>query len=84
MSSEKIRLLVCSKKGDRLFLYTDGITEAKNGEGEDFGEVRLARFIRENNSLKGNNFCLELMNAIEQYINKTAINDDIAFLNIEF
>ncbi|MDP2168723.1 MAG: SpoIIE family protein phosphatase [Thermodesulfovibrionales bacterium] len=28
-------------KGTGLFLYTDGLTEAKNGFGEDFGEERL-------------------------------------------
>jgi len=29
--------------GDRLLLYTDGITEAHNPAGEEFGEDRLAR-----------------------------------------
>jgi serine phosphatase RsbU (regulator of sigma subunit) len=27
--------------GDRLVLFTDGITEARNGDDEDFGEERL-------------------------------------------
>ncbi len=31
--------------GDRLLLYTDGITEARTPEGEFFGEQRLADFI---------------------------------------
>jgi serine phosphatase RsbU (regulator of sigma subunit) len=31
--------------GDRLVLYTDGITEARSPDGEFFGEQRLADFI---------------------------------------
>jgi serine phosphatase RsbU (regulator of sigma subunit) len=31
--------------GDRLLLYTDGITEARSPQGEFFGEQRLADFI---------------------------------------
>ena len=31
--------------GDRLLLYTDGITEARSATGEFFGERRLADFI---------------------------------------
>ncbi len=31
--------------GDRLLLYTDGITEARSPAGEFFGEQRLADFI---------------------------------------
>jgi hypothetical protein len=32
--------------GDRLLLYTDGVTEARSTDGEFFGEQRLADFIR--------------------------------------
>jgi serine phosphatase RsbU (regulator of sigma subunit) len=31
--------------GDRLFLYTDGVTEAANARGEEFGEQRLAALL---------------------------------------
>jgi sigma-B regulation protein RsbU (phosphoserine phosphatase) len=27
--------------GDRLLMYTDGITESRNADGEEFGEDRL-------------------------------------------
>ena len=71
-------------EGDRLFLYTDGITEAKNREGEDFGEIRLARFLKENLDLHGKDFCDKLLETVNNYADGTEINDDIAFLNIEF
>jgi sigma-B regulation protein RsbU (phosphoserine phosphatase) len=70
--------------GDRLFLYTDGITEAKNRENEEFGEIRLARFIKNNQNLFGKEFCNTLLDTVNEYIGGIEINDDIAFLNIEF
>jgi serine phosphatase RsbU (regulator of sigma subunit)/CheY-like chemotaxis protein len=35
------------EKGDRILFYTDGITEAKNKEMENFGEERLMKIYRE-------------------------------------
>ncbi len=70
--------------GDRLFLYTDGITEAKNNDGEEFGEMRLAKFIKNNSDLHGKDFCNSLLDTFNRYIDGAVINDDIAFLNIEF
>jgi len=72
------------KEGDRLFIYTDGITEAKNRTGEEFGELNLARFIKNNSSLEGEDFCNKLMNTLMSFIQGQEINDDIAFLSIEF
>jgi phosphoserine phosphatase RsbU/P len=34
--------------GDRVVLFTDGVTEAGNIEGEEFGEERLVRLLNEN------------------------------------
>jgi sigma-B regulation protein RsbU (phosphoserine phosphatase) len=31
------------ESGDRLLLYTDGVTEAENQQSEEFGEDRLVR-----------------------------------------
>jgi serine phosphatase RsbU (regulator of sigma subunit) len=33
--------------GDKIFLYTDGVTEAENDIGESFGEDRLAKLVEE-------------------------------------
>jgi serine phosphatase RsbU (regulator of sigma subunit) len=37
--------------GDAVLLYTDGITEALNGEGEEFGEERLLESARQDRKL---------------------------------
>ena len=34
--------------GDRVVLFTDGVTEARNADGEEFGEGRLVRLLEEN------------------------------------
>jgi sigma-B regulation protein RsbU (phosphoserine phosphatase) len=34
--------------GDRLLLYTDGLTEARNSSGVEFGEHNVARIGNEN------------------------------------
>lgn len=38
-------------KGDRLFLYTDGVTEANNPSGELFGDDRLLESLNKNATL---------------------------------
>src|SRR6516165_1419421 len=37
--------------GDAILLYTDGVTEALNGEGEEFGEKRLLEATRQHRRL---------------------------------
>jgi len=34
--------------GDRVVMFTDGISEATNGDGEQFGDEGLLRFVQEN------------------------------------
>jgi phosphoserine phosphatase RsbU/P len=38
------------RSGDRLVLFTDGVTEARNGEEEEFGDERLLRAVRESHA----------------------------------
>jgi len=69
--------------GDRLFLYTDGLTEIRDKNGIEFGEKRLARYISKNTD-SGDQFCDKLIQTITDFDNGKNRNDDIAFLNIEF
>jgi serine phosphatase RsbU (regulator of sigma subunit) len=72
------------EKGDRVFVYTDGLSEIKNDKKEEFGEKRIASFIRKNSSLRGDDFCAGLYKNLERFAAVDERNDDLAFLNIEF
>ncbi len=72
------------EKGDRLLLYTDGITEIKNSQKEEYGENRLAKFMIENSDKSEDNFCDALLEEINQFTSIESRNDDIAFMSINF
>ena len=70
--------------GDRLLLYTDGITELTDKDSEEFGEKRLANFMLKKKGNKGDSFCSALIDEIKSFGHIKNRRDDIAFINIEF
>lgn len=58
-SAETIQL----EAGDRLIFYTDGITETRNAEGEEFGATRLINAASHCRSLSAAEMKQELLNA---------------------
>lgn len=67
--------------GDRLFLYTDGITEA--GTTEIFGEERLIEIILKYKDLDGDMIVKKIIEGIGEFLNSKNIEDDITLLMIE-
>ena len=53
--------------GDRLVLFTDGVTEASNREGEEFGEQRLLSLLKENRALPANALKEKIAAAISEF-----------------
>ncbi len=53
--------------GDRLFLFTDGVTELTHLEGDEFGENRLIELLRENLHLGAAELQQKVMNAIVEF-----------------
>ncbi len=73
------------QQGDRVFLYSDGITECtRQGDGELFGEARLLVWFEENRHLT----LAELKNALEKMLlewhGASEFADDISLLALEF
>jgi serine phosphatase RsbU (regulator of sigma subunit)/anti-sigma regulatory factor (Ser/Thr protein kinase) len=76
ITSEKLRL----KKGDLLFIYTDGITEAMNEKREQFGEQRLIDFVYKYNHLPSSEFKQKLNDEIVAFTKGYPQSDDITFV----
>ncbi len=78
---ETIRLPL--EDGDRIFLYTDGVIEARNPRGEYYGEERLIGFLRNEITLPLSVFCEKLLEDIEEFSAGFPRSDDITFIVIE-
>ena len=53
--------------GDRVVLFTDGVTEAGNTEGEEFGEERLVRLLNENRGASAKEIEKKILGAAAEF-----------------
>ena len=75
---KKIRL----EPGDVLILYTDGVTEAMNEDGELFGEERFAKVVSEMDRSNLTDLNKQIIQAIGEFAGGAAQSDDITCLSI--
>ncbi|MFC1733982.1 PP2C family protein-serine/threonine phosphatase [candidate division KSB1 bacterium] len=71
------------KPGCVLFLYTDGVTEIFNKEGEEFGEERLLEILERCNDNSADTYCDVIMNEINSYSHKSK-PDDITMVALHY
>jgi len=65
--------------GDRLFICTDGLTEATNEGGEEFGEDRLVRLLVDNRSLGASELQQLVMQRVAEFGSRD-LEDDATVL----
>jgi len=66
--------------GDCLVIFTDGVIEAVNGEGEDFGEARLLDAVNEARGDTAAATLARLMGEVERFVGPARQHDDITCL----
>ena len=76
---EKISLA----KGDRLFLYTDGVTEANNPAGELFGDDRLLESLNKNAMLPLDQLLSGVKASMDTFASGAEQFDDITMMVLE-
>jgi sigma-B regulation protein RsbU (phosphoserine phosphatase) len=67
------------KSKDRLVLFTDGVTEASNMGGEEYGESRLLSLLRDNRGLRATDLQTTIMQAVMQFTGG-ALEDDATLI----
>ncbi len=70
--------------GDVMVLYTDGITEAKNNKGEEFGYERLAHALQENAQKSSNEIEESVIKSLYAFSGSEDINDDYTSMTVKF
>lgn len=66
--------------GDRLVLYTDGVTEARNPQGDEFGEPRLAETVRTAEDCSAGAIVDAVLEATNRFAAGATQHDDITLI----
>ena len=69
---------------DRIFLYTDGITEATDTKGAFYGEERLLYFLNANLKMPGKELLPAIRNDINVFAGDAEQFDDITMLILDY
>jgi sigma-B regulation protein RsbU (phosphoserine phosphatase) len=74
---------VSFRPGDVFVFYTDGLSEARNKEGEEFGEERLCTIIRENAGKSVTEMRHVILDQILKFLDGENLADDLTLLLVK-
>ena len=66
--------------GDLLLAYSDGVTEARNPDGEEFGEERLLASVQANSDLAPSELLQSVFSAVHEFSAGATQADDLTLV----
>ena len=66
--------------GDLFLLYTDGISEAMNPDGDYFGDTRLADLALEHADLSSDELSTRILSEVKAFAGAAAQHDDMTMV----
>ena len=70
--------------GDKLYLYTDGVTEATDNNTELYGEQRLLDFVNSLENIEPESLCKLIKDDVDKFVGTAPQFDDITMLAMNF
>jgi serine phosphatase RsbU (regulator of sigma subunit) len=75
---------ITMKPGDTMVLYSDGVTEAHNVAGEEFGEARLVTLIERYTRGSADVVLEQIINAVKDFAHGAEQYDDVTALVVKY
>src|SRR5712692_3835582 len=69
--------------GDVLVFYTDGVTEAENQLGEEFGIERLSAVVQGGSSLSAEELTINIFNSAANFCGDVGFHDDVTIVVVK-
>jgi sigma-B regulation protein RsbU (phosphoserine phosphatase) len=69
--------------GEVMIIYSDGLSEARNEQGNFFGDQKLMALLREVHTLTADEVCQHLINKIDHFLGNAAQNDDLSLVVVK-
>ncbi len=66
--------------GDAIVLFTDGLNEARNRHGEEFGEQRLIRLLQNGHLHSASEIKEKILEAVTDFVEDNPLHDDLTFI----
>jgi sigma-B regulation protein RsbU (phosphoserine phosphatase) len=82
-SSSYQTMEVTLESGDRLVLYTDGVTEAANPAEEEYGDVRLEAYVRDRRSESGRQLLDGIVADVLRFCHTARPHDDMTLMCLD-
>ena len=71
---------VTLQSGDWLVIFTDGVTEAENAAGEEYGELRLLNMLYANSTMTPALLMQTVMQNLDQFVGDAPQHDDVTLV----
>ncbi|MDX9791762.1 MAG: PP2C family protein-serine/threonine phosphatase [Candidatus Kapaibacterium sp.] len=74
---------IVMRPGDILALFTDGINEAQDGDGNNYGEARIIELLKKYKDLSAKEITLLIIEDVQKFAAKGKYNDDRTLIIIK-
>jgi sigma-B regulation protein RsbU (phosphoserine phosphatase) len=68
------------KKGDFFIIYSDGVTEAQNDEGEFYGKTKLTNLLKTLVNLSAYDAGIKILESVQRFVDEVPFYDDLSLL----